>query len=63
MKHWQKALSDIRFLGPDIPIFNEDVRFVYRYIQRLEAERDALLEEKRSDEREYDVPGAGQAGC
>jgi len=36
MKHWQRALSNIRFLGPDIPSFDQDVKFVWNYVKQLE---------------------------
>jgi hypothetical protein len=36
VKSWQKALGDIRLLGPDIEPFREDVKYVYDYIEKLE---------------------------
>lgn len=36
MKPWQKALGDIRLLGPDIPRFRDDVKLVHEYIEHLE---------------------------
>lgn len=36
MKGWQKALSDIRFCGPDVESFREDVELIWDHITALE---------------------------
>jgi hypothetical protein len=61
VKRWQRALGDIRILGPDVPKFRGDVKYLYWYIAELEA---ALREiaAMKSDRGTYDVthtPGVG----
>ena len=36
MKPWERAVGNIRLLGPDIPSFREDVKLVTHHIEYLE---------------------------
>lgn len=40
MKAWEKALSNIRLLAPDIPEIRRDVKLVWDYIKKLEDEKE-----------------------
>lgn len=46
MKTWEKALGNIRLLGPDIPEFREDVKLIFDYIKKLEAEAEARAQRR-----------------
>lgn len=54
MKHWERALTDLRVRAPDIEGVRRDVKFLWEYIEDLEKK----LEET---EQMYEVPAEQQA--
>jgi hypothetical protein len=57
VKAWQRALGNVRVLGPDEPHFRADVEVVWGYIEALERELKTCQDRAHRQARAPSAPG------